>query len=172
MWFKDSKLADAYESITESENSKGHLLSKCDAEFWYVTLRQTLSAFQNSGGGVVCLYRIRRRGLLGRRIMGERICKANLVHYSEKREMLLGDIVSEAGNKGYGSAVMENVIKLCRQLRVKSISGEISERDSGHLDKLKHFYAKHGFNLTMYKQGESRGMIGKVELELSDYSGS
>ena len=171
MWFRDYELVDAYKSITEDEDNKGYLLSQCDEEFWYVTLRQTLAEFRKYGGGVVCLYRIRRRGLFGHRIEVERGCKANLVYYSEKNEMLLGDIVADIEGRGYGSRVMENIIKVCRRLKVKLITGEISATDSGDLDKLKHFYPKHGFKIIMYKNSR-KGMIGKVERRLSGHSDS
>ena len=90
------------------------------------------------------------------------VCRAK-PFYENGNIVCIGDIESDIENRGYGSRVLSSLIKICQQLKVKAIIGEISGTDSGHLDKLDHFYAKHGFKLTMYKRGEGRGMIGKVE---------
>lgn len=155
MWFRDAKLVDAYKSIVADQEKRGYLLDRCDKGCWYVTLFQTLSELRDDRGGVICLFKVRRRGLFGHRIAGERVCKANLVYHDERGEMVLGDIESGPEDRGYGSAVIKSMIKICRQLGVKLIRGEISERDSGHLDKLRYFYAKHNFEVTMYKMSSS-----------------
>ena len=156
--------SDDYERALRREAEKGYLIiDRCDEELWYITIcHASIEEFQKSEWAVLHLYKA-GRGY---------VCRAK-PGYENGNIVCIGDIKSDIENKGYGSKVLSSLIKICQQLKVKAIIGEISETDSGHLDKLEHFYAKHGFKLTMYKEGEGRGlMIGKVERKLSDHSDS
>ena len=163
-WLYRPKWRDEYKRALQREVKNGYLvIDQCDEELWYITIcHASIEEFQKSGWTMLHLYKA-GRGY---------VCQAK-PFYENENTVCIGDIKSEVENGGYGSKVLSSLIKICQQLKVKAIIGEISETDSGHLDKLEHFYAKHGFKLTMYKEGEGRGlMIGKVERKLSDHSDS
>lgn len=53
-------------------------------------------------------------------------------------------------NRGLGSMLLTAVIEACRARGHEGIEGKLSRTDSGHFDKLKHFYEKFGFIVTFY----------------------
>ena len=53
-------------------------------------------------------------------------------------------------NRGLGSMLLTAVIEACRARGHKGIEGRLSRADSGHFDKLRHFYEKFGFIVTFY----------------------
>ncbi len=59
-------------------------------------------------------------------------------------------VQAEAENRGVGSVLLEEVIETCRTRGHSGIEGRLGRRDSGHFDKLKHFYEKHGFTVTFH----------------------
>ena len=158
-----SRWGDTYEHALQRETKNGYLvIDRCDEELWYIIIcHDSIEEFQKNRWAVLRFYKA-GRGY---------VCRAKLF-YKNENIVCIGDIESKRGNKGYGSKVLRSLIKICQQLKVQAITGEISGVDSDHLDKLEHFYEKHGFKLTMYKKGEGRGMIGKVERRLSDHSDS
>ena len=164
-WLNKPERTKEYRLAVEAEASKGHWIEQWDDELCYVTLGKTLEEFQEYQSGVLNLYKAGK----------DQVCWAKF-SYDSPNTVYLGDIEitqKKQENKGYSSKVMSSLIKICQQLKVKAITGEISEKDSGHLDKLEYFYAKHGFKLTMYKEGEGRGlMIGKAERKFSDHPDS
>ena len=48
-------------------------------------------------------------------------------------------------NKGYGTQVMNKLIKFARENGYKKITGELVNDDSDHRDRQMHFYRKFGF---------------------------
>lgn len=52
--------------------------------------------------------------------------------------------------RGLGSMLLSAVIEACRARGFEGIEGKLSRADSGHFDKLKHFYEKFGFIVTFY----------------------
>ncbi|WP_217560131.1 hypothetical protein [Paenibacillus sp. GbtcB18] len=52
-------------------------------------------------------------------------------------------------NRGYGSIVMSEILKLAHQLKIKFINGWISGVDWGHIDRSAHFYRKFGFDVKL-----------------------
>ena len=162
-WLYKSKWSDTYEHALQREAKKGYtVIDRCDEELWYIIIcHASIEELQKSGWAVLRLYKA-GRGY---------VCRAKLV-CKDENIVCIGDIESKRENKGYGSKVLSSLVKICQQLKIKAITGEISGVDSNHLDKLEHFYEKHGFKLTMYKKGEGRGMMGKVERRLSNHSDS
>ena len=164
-WLNRPKQTREYKLAVEKEVGKGCWIDRWDDELCYVTLGKAREDFQKHQSAVLWFYKVG---------VGY-VCRAKFF-YDSPDTVCLGDIEikkKRQEDKGYGSKVMSSLIKLCCQLKIKSISGEISERDSGHLNKLEHFYAKHGFKLTIYEPGEGRAtMIGRVERELSSQSDS
>ncbi|MDO7908815.1 GNAT family N-acetyltransferase [Paenibacillus sp. JX-17] len=80
-------------------------------------------------------------------------------HFEEKSSIKIEDIqVSEQyRNRGFGSIAMEELFKIAKKIKVKRISGSFSHVDRDHIDRLKHFYGKHGFvvNINESSQSES-----------------
>lgn len=70
------------------------------------------------------------------------------------------DIQEHFVNYGYGSILLGKLIELAVQRNVREISGWISGVDKDHIDRLVHFYEKHGFEIklhdraTTYKIGD------------------
>ena len=58
------------------------------------------------------------------------------------------EVDSELRNRGVGSILLTEVIAVSRERGHTGIEGELSSADSGHFDKLKHFYEKFGFTVT------------------------
>ncbi|MFD2627295.1 hypothetical protein [Oceanobacillus kapialis] len=50
-------------------------------------------------------------------------------------------------NKGFGSVLMKHLKELAREENMQYITGDIVERDFGHVNRLKHFYSKHHFDV-------------------------
>lgn len=77
-------------------------------------------------------------------------------------------IDSNLENKGIGSALLTLIEIWAKKYGVNKIVGNLSEVDANHLDKLRYFYNKHGYNFLMYepeKIGDSI-MIGKIEKDI------
>ncbi|MFC5404243.1 hypothetical protein [Cohnella soli] len=69
--------------------------------------------------------------------------------YLEDQHIHIADILIEGNylNRGYDSIVMDEILKLARQLKIKLISGMLAGVDWGHIDRSPHFYRKFGFNV-------------------------
>ncbi|MEZ2661428.1 GNAT family N-acetyltransferase [Aneurinibacillus aneurinilyticus] len=80
-----------------------------------------------------------------------------IVHREESSKSLhIADIKIKGDciNKGYGSLMMSHLLKKARNEKneVYFITGVISSVDADHIDRLLHFYKKHGF---LYRLDES-----------------
>lgn len=85
--------------------------------------------------------------------------------YQEEQRIEIADIRIEGDhvNRGYGSIVMNEIIKLAHQLGIKFIDGWISGVDWDHIDRSAHFYRKFGFDVTL---NEGSGKILWLNKEL------
>jgi hypothetical protein len=67
----------------------------------------------------------------------------------DNKRIIIDDIQTTRFNKGYGSFAMKYLFELAHKLKVEAISGWISHVDWDHIDRLKRFYEKHGFNVKL-----------------------
>lgn len=134
-----------FEERLSHEQDKGYVLDIARDRSWYTTLGMPVEEFAETPGGVLWLDSL-DEGM---------VCRASLVHYVSERRILIGDIEAFVENKGYGSSMLKNIIKLARDIGVREITGNLSEVDSDHFDKLKYFYVKHGFKIAMFDGGNS-----------------
>ncbi|TDQ42662.1 GNAT family N-acetyltransferase [Aureibacillus halotolerans] len=71
--------------------------------------------------------------------------------YLEDGSLWISDIRGDA-NQGLGSICMEYVKEKAQQENCWGIQGNISKRDWDHIDRLRHFYEKHGFSIELDSQ--------------------
>ena len=71
-------------------------------------------------------------------------------------------------NHGIGQAMLDVVIKRCKQLGHAGIFGNLSSVDSDHFDMLQHIYEKFGFTFTVYTPDHpeyNKSWLGRVDLQ-------
>lgn len=85
--------------------------------------------------------------------------------FQEDQHIQIADIRIEGAhvNRGYGSIVMKEILKLAHQLGIKFIDGWISGVDWGHIERSAHFYRNFGFDVEL---NEGSGKILWVNEEL------
>ncbi len=83
-----------------------------------------------------------------------------LVINPKKSELFIGDFESDIENKGYGSILLQNAIKLAKMIGLKRITGNLATVDSDHFDKLRHIYEKFGFEVHI------KGKEGTIEKDI------
>ncbi|MGN7472084.1 hypothetical protein [Brevibacillus sp. SAFN-007a] len=90
-----------------------------------------------------------------------------LIVDTENKHMRIADIriQGERVNRGYGSIMMEGLLKLAHQLEIKYITGWISGVDWDHIERLEHFYRKFGFECELNHESK-HGTITWVNEEL------
>ena len=84
--------------------------------------------------------------------------------------LLIGDILpwghrpEKNINKGYGSALMEELLNYAGRNGIRRITGNLSKHDRGHKERLHHFYRKFGFTVTEFENpdGDYDGKICKT----------
>ena len=76
--------------------------------------------------------------------------------YAEKISIV--DFRSGYEDRGHGSAAMRSLFTIAQRLGINRISGKISRRDWGHVNKLKYFYEKHGFDVTLNYEKKEGGI--------------
>jgi GNAT superfamily N-acetyltransferase len=71
--------------------------------------------------------------------------------FQEEQHIQITDIRIEGAhvNRGYGSIVMNEILKLAHQLDIKFIDGWISGVDWSHIERSAHFYRKFGFDVEL-----------------------
>ncbi|GIO38829.1 hypothetical protein J41TS12_36900 [Paenibacillus antibioticophila] len=72
--------------------------------------------------------------------------------YREEQRIQIAEIHIEGAhvNRGYGSIVMSEILKLAYQLgSIRFIDNWISGVDLGHIDRSAHFYRKFGFDVEL-----------------------
>lgn len=111
---------------------------------WFISLGQRIDELIDEGVARVDMYHRRHKGW---------IVRMDIVYHRGKREMFLGDIVSKIENQGYGSRMLEFLIRLSKELGCHVIRGNLSSNDADHFDKLRHWYEKYGFEVNI-KDGQ------------------
>lgn len=85
--------------------------------------------------------------------------------YEGEPVIKIQDILVEDNNVGNGSILMSYFLDYCKAFTdAKYITGYLSPVDSGHFDRLEHFYKKHGFMVTL-NENRTSGSI-KYEIKL------
>ncbi|HLS09063.1 hypothetical protein [Lentibacillus sp.] len=74
--------------------------------------------------------------------------------YKENQYLHIADIKGEE-NKGYGSVLMKHLKEEARKDNRPCITGDIVKRDFDHVERLKHFYSKHDFDVTIDHETQS-----------------
>ncbi|ASN07201.1 GNAT family protein [Virgibacillus necropolis] len=69
-------------------------------------------------------------------------------NYKNDNTIHIADIKGRQ-NKGYGSILMNHLKELAHDENVQYITGDIVERDFDHVNRLKHFYRKHNFDVNI-----------------------
>lgn len=95
---------------------------------------------------------------------------SNVHVHVENKHMDIADIKIEGErvNRGYGSIMMEGLMKIVHEMQIKVITGWISSVDWDHIDRSEHFYRKHGFDCQLDHENK-RGTIVWVNNELRSY---
>lgn len=71
------------------------------------------------------------------------------------------DIKEHLVNGGYGSILLNRLKQIAEDREARTIRGWITEVDRGHLERLVHFYEKHGFEV-MLQDNENSIRIGNL----------
>lgn len=98
---------------------------------------------------------------------GVKVPDSNVHVHVENQHMEIADIKIEGErvNRGYGSIMMEGLMKLVHEMQIKVITGWISSVDWDHFDRSEHFYRKHGFDCQLDHENK-RGTIVWVNSSL------
>lgn len=92
---------------------------------------------------------------------------SNVHVHVENKHMDIADIKIEGErvNRGYGSIMMEGLMKIVHEMEIKVITGWISSVDWDHIDRSERFYRKHGFDCQLDHENK-KGTILWVNPEL------
>lgn len=92
---------------------------------------------------------------------------SNIHVHIENQHMEIADIKIEGErvNRGYGSIMMEGLMKLVNEMQIKVITGWISSVDWDHIDRSEQYYIKHGFDCQLDHENK-RGTIVWVNSSL------
>ncbi len=66
-------------------------------------------------------------------------------------------------NKGYGSVLMKHLKEEARKDNIPFITGDIVKRDFDHVERLKHFYHKHSFEVNIDHQAQCGDIVWNRE---------
>lgn len=147
-----SKSNNFCQALEYEKRNGGEVLDIDDDEQWFVILScQNIKELQQGGPAMLVLFHRKSSSI---------IAKMSIVNDTDKNELFIGDFSSNIENKGYGSILLQNVIKLAKQLGCKTIGGNLSSVDSDHFDKLRHLYEKYGFEVKI--NGDSGAILYKV----------
>lgn len=142
-----------FDENLDHEDRHGTILEVDPDREWFVFLaNHKIGDFHEFGGPMLILFQKQRSASIAR---------MRLVIDPKKSELFIGDFESDIENKGYGSILLRNVIKLAKMIGVKWITGNLSAVDSDHFDKLEHLYSKHGFKVNIL--GKDGTILLKVE---------
>ena len=87
-------------------------------------------------------------------------------------DILIGDIVpfpdgsQKNLNKGYGSKLMEELLKYAKDNSIRKVTGNLSMVDADHKDRLYHFYEKFGFVITEFDSIKDSCYYGEIYKEI------
>lgn len=73
------------------------------------------------------------------------------------------DIEEKNASKGYGSILMSHLIAVAEERKVKVITGWLSKVDENHVERLRHFYQKHGFKVDLKHSSKNPTQIGSIQ---------
>ncbi|GGF88940.1 hypothetical protein [Paenibacillus aceti] len=98
---------------------------------------------------------------------GVKVPDSNVHVHVENKHMDIADIKIEGErvNRGYGSIMMEGLMKIVHEMQIEVITGWISSVDWDHIDRSEHFYRKHGFDCQLDHENK-KGTILWVNNEL------
>ena len=149
---KDEKFAHALASV---ERDGTILEVDPDGKWFAAVVHYKLDEIRgNEGASAPNLVLVRKKDL-------RQVTHMRLVIDMEKSELLLGDFESRIENKGYGSILLRNLIKLAELLEINTITGNLSAVDSGGFDKLNYLYSKYGFEVSI--KGNSGTIIRRMK---------
>lgn len=79
--------------------------------------------------------------------------------------ILIGDIIHNSlrYNEGYGTLMMNSLIKYAKENGFSHIYGNLSIVDIDHKERLFHFYQKFNFNISEYDKNENM-YFGRIDL--------
>lgn len=141
----------AFRDHLEHERKMGYLWDESLDGQWFVS-GSKLAEAKESQSLVLSLHTLKKG--LGSKVMS--------VYDIEKNTVFIGDISSEIEDKGYGSILILNIIKIAKLLKADTITGDLAETDSDHFDKLEHFYKKHGFIVKIDASGKKGTIIRQM----------
>ena len=134
------------------EDKRGTILEVDPNREWFVFLADhKIEDFSESGAPMLILFQKQR---------SSSIARMRLVIDPKKSELFIGDFESDIENKGYGSILLRNVIKLAKVIGLDRITGNLAATDSDHFDKLEYLYSKYGFTVNIL------GKNGTIVLEI------
>jgi GNAT superfamily N-acetyltransferase len=81
--------------------------------------------------------------------------KAFFINEFTKIELADIDIKEQFVNDGYGSILLGKLIELAVKRNVREITGWISGVDKNHIERLVHFYEKHGFQINLHDRANT-----------------
>ena len=87
------------------------------------------------------------------------------VHYDRNPSVLeIQDFALQAKSRdqGLGSWLLATLLEKCRAEPFQRVVGEIAKQDWDGIERLKHFYSKHGFSVTLMPEER----VGKIEKAL------
>jgi len=141
-----------FDENLEHEGRNGTILEIDPDREWFVFLADhKIEDFREFGGPMLILFQKQR---------SSSIARMRLVIDPKKLELFIGDFVSDIENKGYGTILLRNVIKLAKMIGLRRLTGNLSSVDSGHFEKLNHLYSKYGFVVNI------SGKKGTILLEI------
>jgi len=120
---------------------------------WFVAVANYRVDELKKDGGAPNLILFRKQGL-------SVVARMRLVVKPIVSELFIGDFTSDIENRGYGSILLRNVIRLAELLGCHKITGNLSTGDYDHFDKLSYLYSKYGFEVNI------SGKTGSIILRL------
>lgn len=142
-----------FHQALEHGKRRGDILEiDMDAQWFVVLPDQKIDNLQGISPIFLALFQRRRSSWVAR---------MKLIYNPTKSNLFIGDFESDIENKGYGSILLRNVIKLAKQLGCNTITGNLSPADSDHFDKLRYLYEKYGFEVKV--SGDSGAILHQVE---------
>ena len=73
-------------------------------------------------------------------------------------QLCIGDIRMQKNNVGCGSIAMKALLEFAKENSCSKVTGWLSPVDSGHFDRLEHFYKKFGFEV-IFNENKTEGQI-------------
>ncbi len=143
---------ESFQQALEYEGHRGVILEVDTNKEWFVAFAdQKIDEFHENIAATLILFLKKSSSV---------VVTIKLVNNKEANELFIGDFESKLQDKGYGSIVLGNAIKLAQTMGFKKITGNLSAVDYDHFDKLEHIYTKFGFEV------EITGKSGTIKMSL------